>query len=145
MRITQINAPVSTLTSFDAGCCKPRKSMPLYTNNLQADTVSFTSNGNKALKEAVDYAFSKLTQYRTKKELGTFIGKSGDANVYLKETLLGKRAQLCLTDGDFNGKKVVNLEISRELNKPAKVKDNYNEISPKEAEEIAVKYLKDLK
>lgn len=90
----------------------------------QNDAVSFTSK-NSLTKDIVDFAFNKLAQTRSGKNLGNYAGTIGNTNYHIRETKLGKNAELSIAKRN----EFANFEISRSTDKPAEIKYQENDLS----------------
>jgi len=89
--------------------------------------------------------FVKLSATRTSENLGTYMATTKNADVYLRETKLGKEAQLTLSNGVFGDKSYMNFVIEREAGKAPKITSSDETMSSKEAAKIVETYLQDAK
>lgn len=124
--------------------------------NQKNDNVSF--NGAKTvntikkgirtqnpLSQIVSDIFVKLSKTRSDKNLGTYMTTTKNADVFLRETKLGKEAQLSLSNGVFGDKSYMNFVIERETGKAPKITSSDETMSSKEAAKIVETYLQDAK
>ena len=124
--------------------------------NQKNDNVSF--NGAKTvntikkgirtqnpLSQIVSDIFVKLSKTRSDKNLGTYMTTTKNADVFLRETKLGKEAQLSLSNGVFGDKSYMNFVIKREAGKAPKITSSDETMSSKEAAKIVETYLQDAK
>ncbi|MFQ8627031.1 MAG: hypothetical protein ACLSA2_11565 [Candidatus Gastranaerophilaceae bacterium] len=113
-----------------------------------AKAVNTIKNGvrkNNSLNQIVSDMFVKLSATRTSENLGTYMATTKNADVYLRETKLGKEAQLTLSNGVFGDKSYMNFVIEREAGKAPKITSSDETMSSKEAAKIVETYLQDAK
>lgn len=111
-----------------------------------AKAVNTIKNGvrkNNSLNQIVSDMFVKLSATRTSENLGTYMATTKNADVYLRETKLGKEAQLTLSNGVFGDKSYMNFMIERAAGKTPKITSSDESVSSKEAEKIVQTYLQD--
>lgn len=101
------------------------------------DTVSFTSKADNT-KKVVDAAFKSLAKTRKGSNLGSYIGKIGNTNVYLKETELGKKADLTITRS--NG--YASYKLSRSIVEPEKITVAQDGVNSPNLVSIVKRYMK---
>ena len=118
----------------------------LNTNSFgRAQKITKVLN-SEPVNSAVQNAFIKLSQNRFKNNLGTYMTTTKNADIFLRETKFGKRAELTLSNGIFqNGKSFMNFVIERVAGKNAKITSADDSMPVKEAEKIVTTYLSDLK
>lgn len=132
--------------------CGPKKG--LLNSFEKGDTVSFgNAKALDTLKKGVrvknplvhivSNMFEKLSTTRTSNDLGTYMATTKNADVYLRETKLGKKAQLTLSNGVFGDKSYMNFIIERESGKVPKITSSDETVSSKEAAKIVQTYLQD--
>ena len=129
--------------------CGPKKG--LLNSFEKGDTVSFgNAKAGDTLKEGgrvknpLVHMFEKLSTTRTSNDLGTYMATTKNADVYLRETKLGKKAQLTLSNGVFGDKSYMNFIIERESGKVPKITSSDETVSSKEAAKIVQTYLQDV-
>ncbi len=118
--------------------------------NNKSDSVAFSGKSiqNEKLNLVVKEAFNKLAQNRFGNNLGTYMTRvaNKETDIYLRETSLGKRANLTLSNGIFDsGKSFMNFVIDRASDKGVTVSALDDSISSDEAAKIVTTYLSDLK
>lgn len=134
-------------------CCGPKKG--LLNSYEKGDTVSFGNakaldtlkkgvRVKNPLDQIVNNLFAKLSVNRTGNDLGTHMTTTKNADVFLRETQLGKKAQLTLSNGVFGDKSYMNFMIERELGKTPKITSSDEAVSSEEAVKIVQTYLQDV-
>lgn len=139
--ISKITYTPSAFSMQNYNCCGPKKGMAVPFNGaLKADTVEIAANKMKTVEEVIKSAFKKLA-----KNKGEYMSTSGDVNIYLQETKLGKEAQLTLSNGIFEGKSYVNFLLKKSINEKPHVEPLDTDLSIQEANKYVQTYLNDLK
>lgn len=150
--ISKITFP---LTNFKAqtNCCSGNKRRVLENSYKNCDSVSFSGktdsvSKNLKLDKVIDNVFEKLAENRSKGALGNYFARLAKKNVdvCINETSLGKEANISLNNGKFvNGKDYVNLTVSRHFGKSSDVESLDDTVSAKDAQNIVIDYLDELK
>lgn len=155
--ISKITFTPNAFTMQNNNCCGSKKGIdtPFHKGNA----VSFESakivkplttgvRNESPLTKTVKRVFDKLAQNRlSNNSLGQFMTttKNNKADIFIRETQFGKKANLTLSNGVFGDKSYMNFTIERASGKAPIIEAADEDISSKDAAKIVTTYLSELK